>query len=59
MRTLKAGVERGPPLSTITWASVIVLATGVWLAAAMAHAASFELVIGDDYPPFLDKELPN
>jgi len=38
---------------------IISLVVGSWLAAAPAHADSFELVIGDDYPPFVDQNLPN
>jgi polar amino acid transport system substrate-binding protein len=38
---------------------VFALTAGGVLAATAAHADSYELVIGDDYPPFVDTNLPN
>lgn len=43
---------------TVT-ALAVPLTMALWLSASVANANSFELVIGDDYPPFVDTNLPN
>lgn len=46
-------------LAGVAKALMVMLTVGLSLAVATAHANTFELVIGDDYPPFVDTNLPN
>lgn len=59
MRELKAKLAKILSLATIVRGMTVALTTGCWLVAETAHADTFEMAIGDDYPPFVDKGLPN
>ena len=59
MGLLKTKFARSYSIVMMARSLVVALVAGSWLIAAPAHAESFELVIGDDYPPFVDQGLPN
>jgi len=59
LRHLKTKVICFYSIGMLARSLIIVLVAGSWLSAATAHADNFELVIGDDYPPFVDQSLPN